>query len=316
MSAGLIVNPRSGKQRGDGLALVRKLGSADKVMIRVLEQFDDLNGFLDEMAQADIETLYISSGDGTIQQIQTELAERKIFAKQPALGLLPHGTTNMTAADIGVGTKSLEQQARLIIDGGGNLKQRATVRVVNPSGGQPRHGMFLGTGAIWRGTVYCQEAVHQTGLRGEWATFATLAAAIVKAMLPGKAPEEDRIAKAYEMRIVADGASAIDGGELFFLATTLEKLILGSRPFWGGGSGAVRASVFPFPPPSVPRWLWTSMYGPEGRKMPEGCHSFRTDSLTIETRCPFVIDGEFFDPPADEALRIEKGEEFTYVCAA
>ena len=56
------------------------------------------------------------------------------------------------------------------------------------------------------------------------------------------------------------------------------------------------------------------MYGSPNRKMPEGCHSFASDVMTIDTRCRFVIDGEFFDPPSDEPLRIEKGAEFIYLC--
>jgi hypothetical protein len=317
MTTGLIINPRAGKQRGDGLALARKLEDASDVMIRVLDNFDMLGPFLEEMAAAGIDALFISSGDGTIQQIQTELAEKPIFAALPVLGLLPHGTTNMTAADIGISSKSIEVQADLVMNASAasNLKRRATVRIANPADGRVRHGMFVGTGAIWRGTVFCQEAVHRTGLRGDWATFATLAVAIAKSMLPGTGTrDEERISRAYEMNIDAAEAPHIDGGQLFFLATTLEKLILGSRPFWGGGTEGVRATVFPYPPPNVPRWLWTTMYGGEDRRMPEGCYSFRSQKIAIETQCPFVIDGEFFQPPRDEPLRIEKGAEFTYVC--
>ena len=118
------------------------------------------------------------------------------------------------------------------------------------------------------------------------------------------------------MRVDPGNGAVIDGGQLLFLATTLDKLILGSRPFWGAKTGSFRASVFPHPPPSIPRWLWTSMFGPQDRKMPAGCYSFSSDAMTIETQCPFVIDGEFFDPPDDAPLRIEKGAEFTYLCAS
>ncbi|MGI9463062.1 MAG: hypothetical protein ACR2OM_03935, partial [Aestuariivirgaceae bacterium] len=95
---------------------------------------------------------------------------------------------------------------------------------------------------------------------------------------------------------------------------TLDKLILGSRPFWGPKSAGLRASIFPYPPPSVPRWLWKSMYGRPDRTMPEDCHSFSSDLIMIDVDCPFVIDGEFFEPPAAQPLRIETGAEFTYVC--
>ena len=322
MTSGLIVNPRSGKGNSQGVALAGKLAGQDDVQIVVLDHFEDLTPALDKMASDGVSALFISSGDGTIQQIQTELAERNRFASFPDLCLLPHGTTNMTGADLGFGLKDLDEQARFIADANHRAdrllkKTRATVRVANPADGQVRHGMFVGTGAVWRGTDYCQKAVHQTGLRGDWATFATLAAAVSKAVLFGRnSTDPDRIAQAYDMKVTPDGGTTIEGGQLLFLATTLNKLILGSRPFWGGKSNSVRASIFPYPQPNVARWLWTSMYGPEDRSMPAGCHSFSSDLITIDTQCPFVIDGEFFDPPADEPLRIEKGSDFTYLCAS
>ncbi len=322
MTSGLIVNPRSGKGRGDGLALAEKLRGSPEVEIAVLDQFEDLVPSLQAMAGAGVTRLFISSGDGTIQQIQTELAERGTFARLPQLCLLPHGTTNMSAADLGLGIKDLSEQAKIIANAGNRAKQlelrtRSTVRVANPADGNVRHGMFVGTGAIWRGTVFCQDAVHGTGLRGDWATFATLAAAVARSIFSrGGSTDPDRIVQPCEMTVTGDAAGTISGGQLLFLATTLDKLILGCRPFWGGKSAAVRVSVFPYPPPSVPRWLWTSMYGPEERRMPEGCHSFCSESMTIDTQCPFVIDGEFFDPPANEPLRLEAGAEFTYLCAA
>ena len=319
MTNGLIVNPRSGKERGDGLALAGKLAGVAGVQVAVLDRFEDLLPRLTEMAEQGVTTLFISSGDGTIQQIQTELAERHLFRSSPELCLLPHGTTNMTGADLGLGVKNIDEQARIISDTGYRRertkgKVRATVRVANPAHGKVRHGMFVGTGAVWRGTVFCQEAVHETGLRGDWATFTTLATAVGKELFSGKLKDPNRISQAYYMKVITGSGLVIEGGQLLFLATTLEKLILKSRPFWGPKTGAVRASVFPYPPPNVLRWLRKSMYGSPERKMPDGCHSFASDLMTIDTRCPFVIDGEFFDPPSDEPLRIEKGAEFIYLC--
>ena len=98
------------------------------------------------------------------------------------------------------------------------------------------------------------------------------------------------------------------------LATTLDKLILGTKPFWGGKTGPIRTSLFPYPVPSIPRWLIPTMYGGETRKTPPGATSFCATELSIETPITYVIDGEFFEPPKDEKLRVETGPVFTYVC--
>ena len=65
-----------------------------------------------------------------------------------------------------------------------------------------------------------------------------------------------------------------DGTQLLMLATTLEKLILGTRPFWGGKTGPIRVTIFPYPVPCIPRWLLPIMYGGEDRKFPQGAVSF------------------------------------------
>ena len=320
MTVGLIVNPFSGKQSGKGLELAGALGDAPDVMIGVLDDFSRLNAFLDEMGKAGVSDLFISSGDGTIQEIQTQLAERKPFASLPRLCLLPHGTTNLTAADLGFVHKSIVRQAQFLAAAGAghvgtDLRTRASLRIVNPADGKTRHGMFLGTGAVWRATLFCQDAVHRTGLKGDWATFATLAAAIAKSVFSKSDPDNpERIDRPYQMTVRGDGEEVVSGGELLFLATTLDKLILNTRPFWGGKKAPIRASSFPYPPPNLARWLYSALYGAEDRRMPLGCHSFSANVLGIETECPFVLDGEFFDPPAGETLRVETGPDFTYVC--
>ena len=76
MVRGLIVNPRSGKASGKGLELASRLKAHPQVIVRVLETFSQLNPFIAEMAEAGVTDLFVSSGDGTVQAIQTEIAER------------------------------------------------------------------------------------------------------------------------------------------------------------------------------------------------------------------------------------------------
>lgn len=320
MSVGLIVNPKSGKNSGSGLKLAGLLVDKPGVLVEIIEDFSQLGTIMDRLAQAGIDTLFISSGDGTVQAIQTDIAEQNRFAQRPRLCLLPHGTTNMTAADLGFSKRDVADQAEFIIasaarDMASEVRIRPTVRVVNPGDGQTRHGMFLGTGAVWQGTKYCQSDVHKTGLKGDWATFATLATALIKAaFLPANPRDETRIDRPFEMNVDAGNKTHAKGGQLLFLATTLEKLILGTRPFWGGKKGPLRSTIIPYPPPNVFRWSLPLMRGAEERKVPDGCISFCQPRVEIETDCPFVIDGEFFEPPQNGALIIETGPDFSYVC--
>jgi hypothetical protein len=98
-----------------------------------------------------------------------------------------------------------------------------------------------------------------------------------------------------------------------FLATTLDSLVLGTRPFWGGRTGPIRATALPYPIRHIWRWVLPALYGSESRRMPRGAASFCARFLEVLGPTPYVIDGEFFDPPRDAPLRIDTGPDFVYV---
>ena len=315
--SGVIINPRAGRGSGKGLALAAALGNTTNVRVAVLEEFAALETELRNCAAGSVTDLFISSGDGTVQAIQTWLAENLAASDLPRLCLLPHGTTNMTAADLGFRRSTIAQQAAFIAAPSASaLKERATLRVVNPKDGSPRHGMFLGTGAVCEATRYCQQVFNDNGVKGSYATFATLAGAVAKTLFTTSNPHDPtRFDRPYAITVRGPGGIVSSGTQLLALVTTLDKLVLGTRPFWGGKSGSIRATTFPYPVPGVMRWLLPSISGGETRKPPPGAKSVAADWFTIETPMDFVIDGEFFASRQGEPLRIETGSLFTYVTA-
>jgi hypothetical protein len=315
MTIGLIVNPHSGKVNRKGLELARLLAGKPGINIRLLSDFRRLADELRDLASLGVTDLYLSSGDGTIQEVQTRLAEDRIFASLPRLCLLPHGTTNMTAADVGLRLTRITEQAEFMQHAvPAHLVTRPTLRVANPADGIARHGMFLGAGAVTQATRYCQQAVHRSGLKGDFATFATLALAIARAMVSRADPADpSRIDRPHDIHVLADGSERAAGSYLLLLATTLDRLILGTRPFWGSKTAPLRISLFPYPLPSIARWLLPSMYGGEDRTPPPGVRSFSCSQCQIRTASGFVIDGEFFAAPASAPLLVETGPEITYI---
>jgi hypothetical protein len=71
--------------------------------------------------------------------------------------------------------------------------------------------------------------------------------------------------------------------------------------------------VFPYPVPNVFRWLIPIMYGAETRKVPVGAKSHAVNWLAVSSPTSWVVDGEFFNGPPAEALRLETGPVFTYI---
>lgn len=312
---GLIVNPRSGKRNGKGLALAEKLKSDPAISIRILERFGEVAEIVDDMARVNVSSIFISSGDGTIQEILTHIAERKPFQRLPRLALLAHGTTNLTAADLGLRFRSVDAQAGFIRGtNAASLLSRPTIRCANPGDGKVRHGMFVGTGAVAAGTLFCQQAFNAKGVKGSWATFATLARAVAKSVFHEPDPlDATRLDRPHDITVDANGRRYADGPQLLQMSTTLEKLVLNTRPFWGGKTGPIRTTILPYPVPSVPRWLLPVMYGGENRNPPPHSPSFCSEALQVKSKGVFVIDGEFFAPPADEPLRLETGPHFDFI---
>jgi diacylglycerol kinase family enzyme len=133
MTAGVLINPHSGKGNDSGFELAKRLEDATYVKVRLLHAFSDISVYLDEFARTGITDIFISSGDGTIQEVQTIIAEMKLFEHQPRLCLLPHGTTNMTAADIGFRSRNVAAQAEFIRQMNvADCVHQPTLRVVNP----------------------------------------------------------------------------------------------------------------------------------------------------------------------------------------
>lgn len=313
--SGLIVNPRAGRGHGKGMALAALLKGDPRVSLHILDDFAQLGPALARMAEDGVTHLFISSGDGTIQEILTRLAGGGPFAALPRLGLLPHGTTNLSGPDLGFRHGTLAAQAAFLRQPSPReIRQRHTIHCLNPGDGRPRHGLFVGTGAVAVATRHCQQAFNDRGVRGQMAVAGTLLTALRKHFFSAADPgDETRFDRPFRITVEADGRIIADGPQLLHMSTTLDTLVLGTRPFWGGKTAPIRTSVFPYPPPSVLRWILPVMYGGENRTSPPGAVSFCAHALRVASEDVFVIDGEFFPPPAGAPLRLETGPLFSFI---
>jgi diacylglycerol kinase (ATP) len=317
VSVGLIINPLSGRRSGRGRRLFKLLRENPAIATALLDDFSQLPTVLERMAKRGVDVLAISSGDGTIHAIQTLLAEASPFPRPPKLILLSHGTANMSAATLGL-NRPLHEIARLLSDRNSldALPQvrRPTLKVSNTADGKIRHGMFLGTGAIYEATAYCQRIIRHTGVISTAAIVATFMRSISQALLArGRVPAGESIIRNYELRVTADGQEKFSPAGLLFLATTLDRLVLQTRPFWGGRSAPIRATAVSYPIRNLALWLLAGLYGSEERHMPEGATSFCASSLEIHGKTPYVMDGEFFCPSPNAPLQVETGPDFIYL---
>ena len=313
--AGVIINPGSGRGNGKGLALQSHLRKSGHITVRVLDDFTRLTPYMHEMEKEGITDLFISSGDGTVQAVQSLLAERPIFKTMPRIGILPHGSTNLTAVDLGFKHRNIRAQADHIINlNPREFKMRQSLRILNPRDGAIRHGMTLGLGASSEGTYYAQTAFNDNGMKGPMANFATIAGTVVKSAFTKADPnDQTRIDRPYNMMVRHGQDTICDGPQLMMIATMLDKTFFNIRPFWGGKTAPIRLSVFPYPVPNLMRWLLPLMYGGENRKVPDGAISKSVENFSVKSEHRYVLDGEFFYGPENAELKVEVGPEFTFI---
>jgi diacylglycerol kinase family enzyme len=314
------MNPASARRGKRGEALERAAASAPGILFERLPEFGRLGEILEQFAADKVDLLIISGGDGTIQAVVTQLAEQKPFKKKPPrLMLLPHGTTNMTAKDLGLGAVPAERVIEAAIRPGfvkraTAVKQRNTVRISGLAQGT-QHGFFFGLGAVTRAVVKCQLDVHELGLKGDWATGATLFWGLANALVRPANDDPDRIYQASHMTLTVDGEPFGADQALLFFATTLDRLIMGSRPFWNQTDDGLHITQIGYPLDKILRRLPRVMYGGDRRNLPEEHYLSRSaKKVVLNHDEAVIIDGEIHEPAAG-GLTLEPGPGFEFICA-
>lgn len=321
MKVGVLVNPAARRNRKNQGSLKQIATAQPDALFEQLDRFADLPDILERFVTAEAPAILISGGDGTVQAVQTWLAENLAPDRLPRLALLPDGTTNMDAADVGVqNPRSRSVIERLMVPEyclrSTHIKRRHTLRIANPADEAPQHGMFFGLGAIQRAVIMCQQDIHKLGFSGEIANGLTLLRALSRTLFLGeKDKDPDRIYQPTPVVVHADDSRFTEDGQLFVLVTTLHRLVLGARPFWSQTEEALKTTAASFPVNRLLRSVIPVMYARNDR--PPSNAAFRSTSahrLALDTEAPFILDGEPFDAPTDGPLTISLGPAFDFIC--
>lgn len=267
-------------------------------------QPEELRQAIAELARLDIDTLCIAGGDGTIQCILTCLLLEGYFQTLPTLALIPTGSTNMTAKDVGFldirrhGWQPLLDWAAGHKPTMGRITNRAILKV-QPSDNQAAVcGMFFGTGAVHHAVQYTQKRLHGVGLRGEVGPTLTFLR-FLKSIITGNNQQFSPI----QMHVQDDKAHETQGPTLIFLASTLERLVLNFRPFWGREAAPLawtavsqHASHFLLRLPFIASGRSSALKTGQAR----GYISHNSNSLALDFDGGFIVDGEFYHSQPDD----------------
>ena len=306
---GVVHNPGSGLNLRRPASMNRVFGRHPEIPRRDVKDPESVALALDELAAQDVNTLAISGGDGTVRAVLDVLLARKPFQRQPLLAVLPAGTTNMIAGDAGLrGGPDSAMDALIERAGRGGeglaIVQRHILRIDPGAGQAPIYGMFFGAAMISQGVEYCKDKVHSVGLRGEIGPGVTLLRFVV-AMARG-----DRdIVRPVPVSVSIDGAVATVSDCGVMLVTSLERLFLGLRPFWGEEDTPLHFSFARAQPRCWLRALPGILRGRRNRFMTtaNGYASHNVRRLQLGLDSPFIVDGEFFSPVPGSPLVLTDG---------
>jgi len=314
---GVITNPGS-QQNKRGLGeMTQLLEAAPNARHVVLDKITDIRRILADFARAEVDVVAVAGGDGTVQAALTELFGRRPFAQAPLLAVVPRGMTNMIAADVGLRRQGLAKLLAATPDAlAAASATRRILRVENALNREPQYGMFFGGAGICRAIDVCHTRVHPLKLEADTAAAVTLAGLLGGWLLRGGrgGKEGDRIFYGDRITMTLDDSRSETMESLVILATTLDRLILRSRPFWGGGSGHLRFTAIGYPPQGLLRYAWRMLYGGEQRKLPAETYLSRASNrVALAMDCPFTLDGEIFQPTPGRELVLTAADEARFV---
>lgn len=315
MKIGVISNRRSQRNKR-GLPDLAALGARRaEVLHRPLDGISGLPETLRDLAAAEAGLLVINGGDGTVSATITELMERSPFATPPALAVVGGGMTNMVAGDVGLrgsGTKALKRLVSRVGLSDLEVEERDVMRLRYGAAKEPLYGMFFGTAAIYRAIVLCRETFHRMKLESSAATGATLAYILACRMF--RRGGSNGLLRGDEMTVHLNGAAGERRHQLLALVTTLDRLVLKSRPYWGRESGALRYTAITYPTPHLARSAYRILYGgPDRRLAPEDYVSHNADRVAFEMSCPFTLDGELFEPEPGTPVELSNAGRLRFV---
>jgi diacylglycerol kinase (ATP) len=287
MNVLVLSNPSAARANRHLDALHATLPAGNHVRHHVTKRGAELDALVAHRLWRPDDLLVINGGDGSVQHTLTRLLGACPPERLPRVACLPGGTTNMTAYDINRHRRfrrCLEVLGSNLV--GGETRVRKLVRVERPDDDAATFGFFFGMGTIVQGIEYFNERVRPRGGGHELGTGVALIRT-VWGMARGEPPF------AEPTRVTVDGES---WAVRLLLATTLDRLLLGAKPYWGNGAGALKATAVETRAPGFLRRVPRLLRGRPDATMTadQGWHSACSDGVDLTFDGVYTLDGELF----------------------
>jgi len=266
---------------------------------------DDLYPLFKQAAHAHLEHLVIEGGDGTVRTILTALLRSYDKTQElPAISIVPRGTTNQIARNLGVKKPS---DLTAIFDGRYQPISIPMVKIKSKALDLPQYGFLFSTGALPHVSRFAQDKINAKGVGGGTAVVG----AVLKAVTSDKAalmpPAKHRLKGKFDNHLIFDHK----GATLGTIMTTLPTLMLGLDPFWGTEDAPLRVTWADAESAKLGRTVAGLWAGRKQSRTMDGYHSHNLNKLTLRTKAPATLDGDFIDI-AGQKLKISASRPVTF----
>ncbi len=299
---GIITNYHAGRNRKRP-ERIRALVCASGATEFDVTDLDSIRAATRQLSGQGVELLAVNGGDGTAHAVLTQLM--RLDSKMPLVAVIAGGTTNLTANDLS-GKLSPEQGLQRLVEllalPADQIRcvQRRLLKIT-VGDAKPQYGLFLGAGAVLRGMEHFRENVGARGLRGEMAAGFSLIRGLVGIFRRKSAWTRTHLA---DVRIA--GSDAWREDRVLLIATTMKRLLLGIRPWWGEQNGAIHLTALRREPEAMLRMLPSLLRGRRHRLLTpsRGYRSDEVSGFELRSASGFALDGELFPLVASELVEV------------
>ncbi len=302
LKVGVLTNPRSGGNKKGLKDILDVLAKWPETLHLEAFTLEGMTEALSEFSRKEVDLVVVNGGDGTVQAVLTVIGRAEVFARPPLLALLCAGTTSMLPRDVGIAGSPVAALSQILqwaksTDTSLTVLPRPVLRVQRTSHQQPLFGMFFGAGAICQGIKVFHSGVNPMGWRGELLPGLTL----LRMLLAILCKDHARVPP-FLTKTCLDGRLQEEKSNLFVLITTLDRLFLGMRPYWGTEDGPLRYTAVSAEAKRLLRVLpsffcWKGFRWQKNRHATaeNGYSSHNVHEVQLEMGDDFTLDGELYD---------------------
>lgn len=292
---GVVLNPKGGYVRRHLTKFRHLVAQLSDACIVEASTPAQISAAIVSFALEPKDLLVVVGGDGSLQAALTALIQLQPTT-WPNVLIVPAGTTNMSARDLGVRQRPLKvlqalHDWRRGARSAPASRLRSALQVSYPGSLQSQCGLFFGAGAVVEGVRYFHSHVRGTGVRGALGPSLAFGRMLVSLFWKRSLP----FASATTARLNLP-QHTLNARWMVILATTLDTLLLRSTPYWGTEKAPIHFTAISDRAPKLVRSLFYVLRGKTAPAITQdqAYVSHNLNKTTIEGLTEYLLDGEIF----------------------